>query len=143
MSKQSAIVTRAALDHQRGAFERLMAVGILFFSFAGTIAAFSGGWDALATAPRIAPIGGGIASQVALTAAQWWYGDGRGRWRYRLALLIDSALTTLGYGPLIAPWLAPYLAGKVGDEMAGPLAWVIVGVVSLAVAYVPERTLID
>lgn len=142
-SKDSAIVSRAALDRQRGAFERLMALGILFFSFAGTIACFSGGWVALATTPRIAPIAGGIGTQIALTAAQWWYGAGRGRWRYRLALLIDAVLTTLGYGPLIVPWLTPYLAGKGVGEVAEPLAWIVVGVVSLAVAYIPERTLID
>lgn len=141
--KQSAIVTRAALDKQRGAFERFSALGILFFSFAGTIAALSGGWSALASEPRIAPIAGGIAAQSALTAAQWWYGAGRGCWRYRIAVVVDAALTTIGYGPLIVPWLAPYLAARGAGEVAPALAWGLIGVVSFLVAWYPERTLID
>jgi len=142
-SKQSAIITRAQLDKQRGAFERFTAVGILFFSFAGTIAAFSGGWTALRSELHLAPIIAGIATQLALTAAEWWYGAGRGAWRYRLALCIDSALTTIGYGPLIVPWLALYLTTRGMGEMASPLAWGLIGVVSFLVAWYPERTLID
>lgn len=141
--KASAIVSRATLDQQRGAFERLMAIGVLFFSFAGSVAALSGGWTELRSAPRLAPIAAGIALQVALTAAEWWYGAGRGRWRYRLALAIDAALTTVGYGPLIVPPLAGYFATKGMGDVALPLAWIVVSGVSLAVAYFPERTLID
>ena len=141
--KESAIVSRAALDKQRGAFERMAAIGVLFFSFAGSVAALSGGWAELRSAPRLAPIAVGIAIQVALTAAEWWYGAGRGRWRYRLALAIDAALTTLGYGPLIVPPLTGYFASKGRDDIAQVLAWIVVGGVSLAVAYFPERTLID
>jgi hypothetical protein len=142
-AKQSAIVSRATLDKQRGTFERFTALGILFFSFAGTVAAFSGGWSALASQPRLAPIAGGIAAQVGLTAAQWWYGSGRGPWRYRASLALDSALTTIGYAPLIVPWLAPYLAGRGAGEVAAPLAWLVIGVLSFLVAWYPERTLID
>lgn len=141
--KESAIVSRATLDRQRGAFERTAAIGILFFSFAGTVAALSGGWSVLATAPRLAPIAGGIALQAALTAAEWWYGSGRGRWRYRLALTIDAALTTIGYGPLIVPVLTPSIAARGAGDMASPLAWITVGVVSFLIAYIPERLLIE
>lgn len=141
--KESAIVSRAALDKQRGAFERFAAFGVLFFSFAGTIAAFAGGWSVLVSQPRIAPIVGGIAAQVALTAAQWWYGAGRGIWRYRLALAIDAALTTLGYGPLVVPWLSLYLAARGVGEVSEILAWGLIGVVSFLVAYFPEKTLIE
>jgi hypothetical protein len=141
--KASAIVSRATLDQQRGAFERLMAISILFFSFAGSVAAISGGWAALASAPRLAPIAGGILAQVALTAAEWWYGSGRGRWRYRMALAIDAALTTIGYGPLFVPTLTLYIASKGVSDLALPLAWIVVGVVSFIVAYIPERLLID
>lgn len=142
-SKQSAIVSRATLDQQRGAFERFTALGILFFSFAGTIAALSGGWTALATQPRITPIVSGIAAQIALTATQYWYGSGRGPWRYRIAVVIDAALTTIGYGPLITPWLTPYLAERGAGEVAPLLAWGLIGVLSFLVAWYPERTLID
>lgn len=143
MNKQSAIVTRAALDRQRGAFERFSALGILFFSFAGTIAAFSGGWSALASNPRLSPILGGLVAQFALTAAEWWYGSGRGPLRYRVALAFDAALTTFGYGPLIVPWLAPYLAARGLGEIALILAWGLIGVLSFLVAWYPEKTLID
>src|SRR5262245_61492249 len=89
--KHSAVITRETLDRQRGAFERFSAFAVLFFSFAGTVAALSGGWAAVATAPHFAPIALGIAIQAALTAAEWWYGAHRGPWRYRTALVIDSA----------------------------------------------------
>lgn len=141
--KQSAIITRATLDKQRGVFERFSAFGVLFFSFAGTISALSGGWAALASNPRVAPIVGGLGLQAALTAAQWWYGAGRGQYRYRLALLIDSALTTVGYGPLIVPWLAPYLAARGLGDIALFCAWGITGIAAWLIAWYPEHTLID
>lgn len=141
--KQSAIVSRAALDQQRGAFERFSALAVLLLSFAGTIAALSGGWAALIATPRIAPIAGGFAIQGALTAAQWWYGAGRGRYRYRTALLVDSGLTTAGYGPLVVPSLAVYLATKVAGDVAVIGAWVIVGIVAALIAWYPEKVLID
>src|SRR4051794_8157592 len=115
-AKDSAIVSRAALDQQRGAFERVVAVGLLFISFAGSIAALSGGWSALLATPQPGAIAAGVAVQSALTAAEWWYGARRGPWRYRMALCIDTALTAIGYAPLIVPALAPYLAARgVGD----------------------------
>lgn len=141
--KESAVISRAALDKQRGAFERFTAFGLLFLSFAGTIAALSGGWSALRTNPRAAPIVGGIALQLVLTAMEYWYGAGRGAWRYRVALCVDSALTTVGYGPLFVPFLIPWLAGHSLGEMAMPIAWLIVAVVAFALAWWPEKTLID
>lgn len=143
MQKQSAILTRAMLDRQRGIFERFSALAVLFFSFAGTVAAFSGGWEALTSAPRIAPIVGGLAAQTALTAIEWWYGARRGPWRYRIALLVDTGLTTAGYGPLIVPWLGGYLAARGAGEVGEPIAWVITALIAAGVAWYPERTLID
>lgn len=141
--KQSAIVSRATLDRQRGAFERLSAFVVLFFSFAGTIAALSGGWTALRTDPQFAPIVGGLALQGIFTVVEWWYGSGRGPWRYRLALCADSALTALGYGPLVAAWLTAYLAAHGLGGLAEVAAWGIISLASFAVAWFPERMLID
>lgn len=141
--KQSAILTRAQLDKQRGAFERFSALGLLFFSFAGTVAALSGGWTALRTDPRLAPIVGGIALQLALTAGEYWYGAGRGPWRYRVALCIDAAFTTVGYGPLFVPFLTTWLIGHSLGEMAAPAAWLIVAIAAFVLAWWPEKTLID
>lgn len=141
--KQSAIVSREALDRQRGAFERFTAFGVLFFSFAGTIAALSGGWTALRSDPRLAPIALGVLIQAALTAAEWWYGAHRGPWRYRTALVVDSGLTTVGYGPLVVPWLTAYLAARGAGELADVVAWIVVGALAALIAWYPERTLID
>lgn len=141
--KQSAVISRATLDKQRGAFERFSALGLLFLSFAGTIAALSGGWTALRTEPRLAPIAGGFALQFVLTATQYWYGAGRGPWRYRLALCLDSALTAVGYGPLLVPGLSTYLLARGAGELADVAAWLIVAVAALLLAWWPERTLID
>lgn len=141
--KESAIVSRAQLDRQRGAFERLMAAGLLFISFLGSIAAFSGGWAALLANPRPGAIASGVAAQVMLTAAEWWYGAGRGRWRYRVALCIDTALTAVGYGPLLAPWLISYLIAHGIGDVSGILAWGIIALASAALAWYPEYVLID
>lgn len=141
--KASAIVTRAMLDRQRGAFERFSALALLLLSFAGSIAALSGGWSALRTDPRLAPIAGGVAVQIVLTATEYWYGAGRGPWRYRVALCVDAVLTTIGYGPLFMPWLTVWLASHGTGELTTVLAWAIVGALALALAWWPERTLID
>jgi len=143
LGKKSAIVTRATLDRQRGAFERFSALTLLLLSFAGTVAALSGGWASLRTDPRLAPIVGGIVVQLVLTATEYWYGAGRGPWRYRLALCFDMVLTTIGYGPLFVPWLTTYLTAHGIGELARVLSWGIVGAVALALAWWPEKTLID
>jgi hypothetical protein len=78
-----------------------------------------------------------------LTAAEWWYGAGRGRWRYRLALCVDTALTAVGYGPLLAPWLTSYLAAHGVGDASTVLAWAIVVIASAALAWYPEWVLID
>jgi MFS family permease len=142
-TKQSAIVSRATLDRQRGSFERMMAIILLFVSFAGSVAAFSGGWAALLAAPSVGVILAGIAVQVALTASQWWYGSGRGPWRYRLALLFDTALTAVGFGPLVVPPLATYLLARGVGDLASALAWCIIIIASALLAWFPEKTLID
>jgi hypothetical protein len=116
---------------------------LLFISFAGSIAAFSGGWAALLADPRPGQIAAGVAAQVALTAAEWWYGNGRGRWRYRVALCIDTALTAVGYGPLLAPWLIAYLTAHGVGAFATAGAWGIVVLASAALAWYPEWVLID
>lgn len=142
-TKRSAIITREQLDRQRGAFERFTALALLLLSFAGSAAAMSGGWSALRAEPRAAPIAIGIIIQAALTATEYWYGAGRGPWRYRVALVFDSALTTVGYGPLFVPFLTTYLAGRGTGELSAILAWGIVGIVAVGLAWWPEKVLID
>jgi hypothetical protein len=107
------------------------------------VAALSGGWTALRADPQLAPIAGGLALQGALTAAEYWYGKGRSRPIYVTALLIDVALTTLGYGPLVVDWLTSYLAARGVGALAPVLAWGLIGVVSWLIAWYPEKTLID
>jgi hypothetical protein len=63
--------------------------------------------------------------------------------RYRTALVIESGLTTAGYGPLVVPWLTGYVAARGAGELADVVAWIVVGIVAALIAWYPERTLID
>lgn len=139
-AKDSAIVSRARLRKQRGAIERWSAFVLLFVSFLGTIAALAGGWPALLSAPRIAPIVGGLAVQAGLTYLQWHYYDNR--LLSRPSRMIDAALTALGYGPLFLTWLMGELAAR-GVPEPWYIAWAIIGLVSYGLAWYPESRLVD
>lgn len=143
--KESAITSRARLRRQRGAIERYTAYVVLFVSFLGTVVALAGGWEPfimslLAWRPNVAALGGGIGLQALLTYLQWHYFDHKPiSWTARL---MDAALTAIGWGPLFAPWLNLQLAARAVPE---PLyvAWVILGLVALAVAWYPESRLVE
>lgn len=147
-AKESAIVSRARLRQQRGAIERWTALVVLFFSFAGTIAALAGGWPALITDPRVAPILGGLALQGLLTYLQWHYYDKR--LISRPSRIADAALTALGYGPLVLSWLMEAITERIAAGPDAPpsdlpwyLAWAVIVLVSYGVAWYPESRLID
>lgn len=149
--KQSAVITRDRLKKQRGAIERFTAWVVLLVSFLGSIAALHGGWPPLIDSltslqPRWAPLLGGLAIQAGLTFLEWWYYDQRVvSWPARL---IDTATTALGYGPLVVVGIAraigPELAPGADPDVAYiTVAWVIVGLVSLLVAWYPESRLVE
>lgn len=143
--KESAIISRARLRRQRGAVERNTAYVVLFVSFLGTVVAFAGGWPAFIASlqslqPSVAAIAGGIGLQALLTYLQWHYFDKPPiAWAARGA---DTALTAIGYGPLFAPWLTMQLAARAVPESLY-VAWAILGLVSLAVAWYPESRLVE
>ena len=143
--KQSAVVTRADLRKQRGSIERFMAWGVLLISFIGTIVVLHGGWPAFIASftdgpLKIGALLGGVIIQVVLTFLEWYYFDRiLLAWGARLA---DTVLTALGYGPLfvvpLVAWLTPYTASG-----ATALAWTLIALLSLAVAWFPESRLVD
>lgn len=143
--KDSAIVKRATLRRQRGAVERATAWIVLVLSVLGTIAALAGGWELLignilARTPQWSAIIGGFAIQAVLTFLEWYYFDTpMVAWPARM---FDTATTAIGYGPL---FIAPLLTFLVVRNLPQPLylAWLIIGLVSLAVAWYPESRLVD
>lgn len=138
--KDSAIIDRTKLRRQRGAIERWSALVVLFASFAGTVAAFSGGWDALLAAPTLTPILGGLIFQGLLTYLEWHYYDHVPvSWAARL---FDTGLTAWGYGPLVVAPITAFFAAR-GASSADIVAWVIIGIVSFLTAWYPESRLVD
>lgn len=142
--KASAVVSRAQLAQTRGAFERASAGVVLVASYLGTVFTLAGGLSALlATPTRPLPWVGALVFQGLLTALQWWYGNvSRAHPVYLASLVVDTALTTLGYGPLIAPLIAvillPYL-----ETSAAVGAWFILAIGALAVAWYPEHVYVE
>lgn len=143
--KPSAVVSRAHLQKQRGVIERVMAWVVLLLSFLGSIVALHGGWPPFIASITDGPIVlgallGGILLQLVLTFLEWWYFDRLLlAWGARLA---DTALTAVGYGPLFVPPLATWLAQQ-GATWPTALAWGIISLVSLGVAWFPESRLVD
>lgn len=139
-AKQSAVVSQAQLKKQRGTIERVTALIVLFVSFAGTIAALSGGWPALLASPQLTPIIGGIAFQAVLTYLEWHYFDNVPiAWGARL---FDTAFTAWGFGPLFVTGLTALLASW-GVPQPEYAAWGVIGVVSFLTAWYPESRLVD
>jgi len=143
--KESAIISRSRLRKQRGAIERFTALGVLFISFLGSIVALHGGWAPLisslvALQPKWSLLLLGVGLQVLLTYLEWHYFDRPLiAWPARLA---DTALTALGYGPLVLDVLVRALTSEV---LPDPFfaAWGIIGLVSLLAAWYPESRLVD
>lgn len=143
--KESAVVSRARLKRQRGAVERYTAYVVLFVSFLGTVVALAGGWELfiaslIAWRPSVAALAGGVGLQALLTYLQWHYFDRKPvAWTARG---FDTGLTVAGWGPLFAPWLVEQLVARAAPEPFY-LAWAILGLVALAVAWYPESRLVD
>jgi hypothetical protein len=137
--KTSAIVSRATLDRQRGVVERWSALVVLTIGVLGTVVAFHGGWiPVLALHISIAALVGGLAVQGLLTYLEWYYND-------RLlvawgARVIDATLTAIGYSGLLVMPLADLLRNAPYPQH---VAWTIVWLVSLLIAWYPESRLVD
>lgn len=144
-AKESAIVSRSRLRRQRGAIERWTALVVLFVSFLGTIVTFAGGWPPFLAGlrtfqPAWGAIGGGLFVQGLLTYFQWHYFDRR--YVSFPARIADAVLTALGYGPLVIDALTLYLTSRDAPQPLY-LAWLVIGLVSYALAWYPESRLVD
>lgn len=154
-AKQSAIVSRAQLARSRGTIEKILAYGVLFLSFLGTVVAFHGGWARILNLQiSLGAIAAGLLAQLVLTFLQWAYKHNRLLcWGSRL---VDAGLTAGGYGSIFVPIFLAFLAGLgVGAEQVVVLpwlgstqvglvgSWAIMGLVSLLAAWYPEDRLVD
>lgn len=145
ISKESAVIRRATLRKQRGKIERSTAWIVLFISVLGSMATLAGGWVPLVGSfierdPLWSAVVGGLAIQALLTFLEWYYFDQPMiSWPARLG---DTLLTALGYGPLVLASLVSLLATR-GISGASYFAWLIIGLVSLLIAWYPESRLVD
>lgn len=143
--KGSAIITRDRLKKQRSGIERTMAWLVLFLSFLGTIAALHGGFGPLVSSISRGPLNtaallGGVLIQSIVTFLEWWYFDRPLiAWSARV---VDTAATTIGYGPLFLAPLAVLLYNR-GVTQPEAVAWGVIALVSLGVAWFPESRLVD
>ncbi len=145
------VISRAAIRRSRTGAEKALAWGVLALSWLGSVVMAHGGWAPFLAAPSPAAIGMGLAVQAVLTYLQWAYDDNR--WVAWPARAIDALLTALGYGFLVVSGLAALIAVTGLPNLLWPLAWwwvtsaglvawVIVYLVSLLVAWYPEKTLV-
>lgn len=140
-AKQSALWTRAQLARARGPVERATAWIVLVVSFVGTIVALHGGWAPILALHFSAwAIIGGLLLQGLLTWLQWAYQHNRLLcWGSRI---IDATLTAYGYGPLFIMALTAYLVSRGIPEFLY-VGWLLIGLVSLGLAWYPESRLVD
>lgn len=132
---------------------RLVALVVLFASFFGSVLAIDGDWTPTwmfwhGINPTAALIGVGIQTEI--TLVEWWRGA---RWTdpvYLVHLLIDAALTFVGYWPYIRVELTNIAATTLQRvaATAAPLlvltlvAGVVFFVICVAVARFPESVLV-
>lgn len=151
--KASAVVTSAQLARGRNAFERVVGMGLLIGSVAGSVLAFNGGvtWPVTPAAAL-----GGIGIQVLITVIQWFYHPhvprGLGRftrlamwlrgltWKYVASVLLGAGLSAAGYRTILWEPLAA-VAGRAVDPTIGAL--ILLVVVSLFMEVIPENILVD
>lgn len=141
-AKQSAVISYATLHEQRGQIERITAIVVLIISFVGSVAALTpGGWGVLLAGQwSWGGIAFGVLIQALLTFFEWHYHD---NWLLSWAArVVDAWLTAWGYGPLVVVGLTVWLAGR-GITEAFWVAWAIIGLVSLGIAWYPEDRLVD
>jgi hypothetical protein len=139
--KGSAIVSRTTLRRQRAVVERISAWLLLILSLLGTIVALHGSWEPiLALHLSLAASLGGLLIQIVLTWTQWAYGGNRRHPIYIGSLAIDASLTVVGYAPILVPILATWVISR---GLPFEVAWGIVIIAALALAWYPDSRLVD
>lgn len=143
--------SRAHLKRSRTGVEKAFAWAILVLGWAGSVSTAHGGWLATITAFSLGATLIGLAMQALLTWLEWAYAD---VWYIAWpARAVDALLTALGYGFLFVGGMASLIAvtGVSSTRVfwlwwelspAGWVAWVLIYLLSLAVAWYPEHTLV-
>jgi hypothetical protein len=134
-NKPSAIFTQAQVDHGRAHFERGSALMLLALSIFGSVLAFN------PVAWSLNGVIAGIGVQVVCTAIEWWWRHKRLSVPYGLAFMVDTGTTIAGFGPIFHDWLAVQLPIAAG--LASWIAWGIIAVAAMLLAFIPEGRLID
>lgn len=140
--KASAIVGVKTLDQIRPHFERSLALLLIGVSIAGSIIALHGGWAALTARWSWAAAGAGAGLQIGCTGVEWLYRSRRRSIPYVVALLFDTGTSLAGFGPIFHARLMAWLVPSIGD-LSWWGAWLIIGVLALLLAWIPEGRLID
>ena len=139
--KSSAIITRRQLDLARGPIERGSAWMLLLLSILGTVVSLHGGWEPVLTFKlSLSAVVGGVLLQIGLTALEWMYGSQRRHLVYLAALTADTALTAVGYAPILMPSLLRMFA-----ESAAPMlfAHALIAAFAVALAAYPESRMVE
>lgn len=140
IKKKSALVSSSALTRLQPVFERTIGLLLLMLSFAGSVAAFNGGWT-WPLDPLYALVG--IALQAFLTVTQWIYRNRRISWQYAIAIGFDAGLSIAGYQALLYGWVAGVLTQAGVTSMLDVGTWAIIGIAATVLAIIPEAVLID
>lgn len=150
---RAAVIQARDLQRFQPIFERFFAVVALTVGVFGSILAANGGWErTISLQIRWPAVVAALFVQVAVTLAEWLYKQRRQTgWqtflatlaepRYMLALIIDAALTFLGYAPALWPILYPFLH-SIAPALAGMLFALIMLAGAILIAWAPETVLV-
>lgn len=148
--KPTAIVKGATVDRAAIFMMRYAAVVLLLVSFVGSIVALNGGWDSVMKSwPRpwegVNPVAAalGVGLQIWITLIEWHKRHHKLSLLYIFHLAIDTALSFIGFYSLIGPLFESGLAqmGMQPGTTTIP-AGLIVGVLALVLAMLPEQMLV-
>lgn len=143
--RPSAIFSGQSIDAKRPIFERLIGISLLVLSFVCTVMTFNGAWGK----PSIKALSIGISLQLLATVAEWFWRNQRMSIWYMGAIVFDAGMSIKGFSiPLLEPFqrLAATIntSESVKALQANTIAaWVVIGILSIALAVLPEVILID
>ncbi len=146
--KPTAIVARATIERAATTAQRCGALGLLFMSVLGSVLAFNGGWKSVEWPAfwqglnQLAAVLG-IGVQSWLTLMQWHHRHHKRSFAYLSHLAIDACLTYVGYAALLVPLFANGLANAGVEVGVDAQSRVLVGIIAIAIAVIPETTLVD
>jgi hypothetical protein len=135
-ANRSAIVKRSQLLKIMPWFERSVAMTVLIIGYAGTFAAFNGGWDQPFNPMALIPT---ILLQSTCTVVQWIYQDdwSRSIW-FLVAVLVDIGTNIKGYADLVYSPISTII--PLSNNAA---VWITIGILAAIVAIIPEKILVE